>query len=256
MAQLAVDLDVTPSTIRRDLQRLARDGRLVRTYGGAALAEGLHPPAGPIRAKAAKRAIAHAAAALVPDGPRSSSAAGARRCSSPARSPTADLTVITNALDVANVLLDREGIELIVLGGVVRPRMHSMLGHLAELAAQELRADVAVHGDRGNQRGAGAHERLRPGDPGRPGTAADGAPRSWSWPTRRKFEQVAPGFVAGLDEVDVLVTDDAVTDATLAVVRERVGRVIVAASGPDAATASSIAGAAGFAAENRSGVKR
>ncbi len=34
---LARDLGVTPSTIRRDLARLARDGRIVRTYGGAEL---------------------------------------------------------------------------------------------------------------------------------------------------------------------------------------------------------------------------
>ena len=40
VAALADDLGVTPSTIRRDLQRLARDGRLVRTYGGAALSPG------------------------------------------------------------------------------------------------------------------------------------------------------------------------------------------------------------------------
>ena len=32
---LARDLGVTQSTIRRDLARLARDGRIVRTYGGA-----------------------------------------------------------------------------------------------------------------------------------------------------------------------------------------------------------------------------
>jgi len=35
--------------------------------------------------------------------------------------------VITNTLDVAETLLDCDGIELIVLGGVVRPRMHSLL---------------------------------------------------------------------------------------------------------------------------------
>ena len=54
--------------------------------------------------------------------------------------------MITNALDIANVLLDRDGIELIVLGGVVRPRMHSMLGHLAELSSRELRADTLFMG--------------------------------------------------------------------------------------------------------------
>lgn len=255
MAQLAVDLDVTPSTIRRDLQRLARDGRLVRTYGGAALAEGLSPASRADPRQAAKRAIAHAAVALVPD--RATIVIGSGSTALQFAREIADrhLTVITNALDVANVLLDREGIELIVLGGVVRPRMHSMLGHLAELAAQELRADVLFMGI-----GAISVEQGLMND-SVPEILVDRALQRMARSVvvladASKFEQVAPGFVAGLDEVDVLVTDDAVTDATLAVVRERVGRVIVAASGPDAATASSIAGAAGFAAENRSGVMR
>ncbi len=44
------------------------------------------------------------------------------------------LTVITNALDVAYVLLDAPDIELVVLGGVVLPEMHSMRGHMTEEA--------------------------------------------------------------------------------------------------------------------------
>ena len=43
--QLAAALGVTPSTIRRDLERLAREGRVVRTYGGAALSDGVAPRA-------------------------------------------------------------------------------------------------------------------------------------------------------------------------------------------------------------------
>ena len=39
VAELAELLDVGEATVRRTLQRLARDGRLVRTYGGAAMAQ-------------------------------------------------------------------------------------------------------------------------------------------------------------------------------------------------------------------------
>lgn len=135
VATLARDLGVTPSTIRRDLARLADDGTLVRTYGGAALigTAATAPPRGDPAAEA-KRAIAAAAAGLVEDGQTIAISSGSTTLALARRLVDRRLTVITNALDVASVLLDRDGIELVVLGGVVRPRMHSMLGHLAELA--------------------------------------------------------------------------------------------------------------------------
>src|SRR5215218_4623368 len=68
VSQLAATLEVTPSTIRRDLQRLAREGRLVRTYGGAAISDGLPGLGRSDPHQASKRAIARAAAALVTDG--------------------------------------------------------------------------------------------------------------------------------------------------------------------------------------------
>ena len=112
------------------------------------------------------------------------------------------LTVITNALDVANVLLDRPGIELIVLGGVVRPRMHSMLGHLAEIATQELRADTLFMGI-----GAVSVDQGLMSD-SVPEILIDRALRRMARSVvvladASKFEQAAPGFVFGLEEVDI-----------------------------------------------------
>ena len=43
-----------------------------------------------------------------------------------------------------------------------------------------------------------------------------------------KFEQVAPGYVFGLDEVDVLITDESASPAVLEAVRERGVEVEVA----------------------------
>src|SRR5690349_11034568 len=120
VADLANGLGVTSATIRRDLQRLASEGRLLRTYGGAALVDrrSTRDP----RAVDAKRAIAAVAAHLVVDGSTIAIGSGSTalelaRCLVDRR-----ITVITNALDVANVLVDRAGIELIILGGVIRPR--------------------------------------------------------------------------------------------------------------------------------------
>jgi DeoR/GlpR family transcriptional regulator of sugar metabolism len=223
VAELADDLGVTPSTIRRDLQRLAREGRVVRTYGGAALSAATAGSIGSLRGDPqldAKRAIARAAAARVADDSTIAIASGTTTLAFAREIAHRRLTVITNALDIANVLLDRDAIELIVLGGVVRPRMHSMLGHLAELSMRELRADTLFMGI-----GAISLEQGLMND-SVPEILTDRALAQMSRSVvvladATKFEQVAPGFVFGLDEVVVLVTDDAAPAGTLDALRRR-----------------------------------
>jgi DeoR/GlpR family transcriptional regulator of sugar metabolism len=224
---LAAVLGVTASTIRRDLDRLERDGRVVRTYGGAALAAGVARRTAADPHLGAKRAIARAAAGLVPDGAVIVIGSGTTALGFAREIADRRLTVITNALDVANALLDRDGIELIVLGGVVRPTMHSMLGHLAELATGELRADILVMGI-----GAIGVEQGLMND-SVPEILTDRALRRMARSVivladASKFEQVAPAFVFGLEEVEVLVTDDAAPAATLDAVRAAGVRVVVA----------------------------
>jgi DeoR/GlpR family transcriptional regulator of sugar metabolism len=233
--RLAAALGVTPSTIRRDLDRLAREGRVVRTYGGAALAHGVaRAQAGDAR-EGVKGALARAAAELVTDGATVAIGSGSTTLAFAGELADRRLTVITNSLDVANVLVDREGIELIVLGGVVRPRMHSMLGHLAELATGELRADVLVMGI-----AAISPEQGLMND-SVPEILTDRALRRMArtcvvLADATKFSRVEPGFVFGLDEVDVLVTEEGVDPAVLGRVGERgVHIVTVPAVAPDGA---------------------
>ena len=232
MAEIADHLAIGTATVRRDLERLAREGRLVRTYGGAALgARGLAgPEAG--EATAQKRAIGAAAAGMVSDGQTIVISSGsttlelARRLTTRRR-----LTVITNTLDVAEVLIDCEGIELIVLGGVVRPRMHSLLGHLTELAANELRADTLFMGIPAISLEHGLMSDHMPeilGDRAMRRMVREVVVLADS----RKFERVAPAYVFGLEEVTTIVTDSGIPDLVRAALAERQVEVIVAAMAP------------------------
>jgi DeoR/GlpR family transcriptional regulator of sugar metabolism len=229
---LARDLGVTPSTIRRDLARLADEGALVRTYGGATLPDAAVARRRDDPAAKAKRAIAAAAARMVEDGQTIAISSGSTTLEFARHLVDRHLTVITNALDIASLLLDRDGIELVVLGGVVRPRMHSMLGHLAELALRELRADTLFMG-------IGAI------DPDR-GLMNDSIPeiltdRALRQSCRRcvvladssKFAQVAPAFVFGIDEVDTVVTDAGVDRADVIALEMRGVQVVVAGGRPE-----------------------
>jgi DeoR/GlpR family transcriptional regulator of sugar metabolism len=228
VTEIADHLAIGTATVRRDLERLARDGRLVRTYGGAALGgRGLSDPeAG--EAAAQKRAIGAAAAGLVRDGRTIVISSGsttlelARRLTNRPR-----LTVITNTLDVAEVLIDCEGIELIVLGGVVRPRMHSLLGHLTELAATELRADTLFMGIPAISLDHGLMSDHMPeilGDRAMRRMVREVVVLADS----RKFERVAPAYVFGLEEVTTIVTDDGIPTHVRTSLEDRGVNVVVA----------------------------
>ncbi len=148
VADLAMTLEVTEATVRRRLQRLAREGRLIRTYGGATVVEGGSLPvtADEDPNIAYKRAVGTAAAGLIEDGSTIALSSGTTVVEMARRLRHRHLTVITNALDVANALLDAPAVELIVLGGVVLPTMHSTRGHLTESALRDLRADTVFMG--------------------------------------------------------------------------------------------------------------
>ena len=230
VAALSREMGVGPSTIRRDLQRLAGDGRLVRTYGGATLVErpvqGIAPQR--TRARAEKRRVAAAAAGLVRDGQTIVVTSGSTAVEFARQLvDRRELTVITNSIDVALVLLDCEGIQLVVLGGVIRPRMHSLLGHLTEQACREMRADTLFMGI-----GAISLERGLMNDY-MPEILTDRALRSMATAVvvmadSGKFDFVSPAFVFGLEEVDVIVTDSGVRPEVVEALTARDIRVIVA----------------------------
>jgi DeoR family transcriptional regulator, fructose operon transcriptional repressor len=160
---LATQLDVSLSTVRRDLARLACDGALLRTYGGAALAGPVRPEQ-PLAERlgernAQKAAIAALAAEQVRDGQTIILDAGSTVGALAERlRERASLRVITSGLTSLQALAGQEGIELVSLGGTLRPISLGFTGPLAEQAMRRMTADSAFLGADGVVAGRGLCE--------------------------------------------------------------------------------------------------
>lgn len=151
--EVCAQFNISAATARRDLQLLEEAGKLRRFHGGAVVAKSA-PPEPPFSERATaqaaeKRRIGRAAAALVDDGDTILLSSGTTVLEV-ARSLRGHrgLTVVTNSLLVINTLADVPDINLIALGGILRPTEQSFIGHLAEQSLNDLRVSKAIIGIR------------------------------------------------------------------------------------------------------------
>ncbi|HEV8248065.1 MAG TPA: DeoR/GlpR family DNA-binding transcription regulator, partial [Polyangiaceae bacterium] len=151
--EVCAEFDVSIATARRDLDAIAEQGLVRRVHGGA-IAARRAPPEGPALERALlqadeKRAIGRSAAALVSSGETIFLGSGTTVLEV-ARElvDREDLTVITNSLFVLNLLAKHQSISVIALGGLLRRSEMSFIGHLAEQALGDLRANKIIMGIR------------------------------------------------------------------------------------------------------------
>jgi DeoR/GlpR family transcriptional regulator of sugar metabolism len=147
---LAGRVGVSPSTVRRDLTRLQEEGRIARTYGGAMARDPFHERSfgeSEQLNQDSKESIAARALELVPETGTIFLDAGTT-CLALARllGGRSGLTVVTRGLEAALLLARTPGVEVVVLGGQVRPLSHGLVGPLASVALDRLGFDVAFLG--------------------------------------------------------------------------------------------------------------
>lgn len=122
---LAAAFEVTPQTVRKDLNDLCRARMLRRIHGGALYPSGVENMEYEARRRIAaheKEAIGRAAAEIIPDGASLFINIGTTtEAVSQALVDHDNLMVITNNINVANTLRVHASIEVVVAGGVVRP---------------------------------------------------------------------------------------------------------------------------------------
>ena len=204
---LAVRFEVSEMTVRRDLARLAREGRLTRVHGGA-VSEREEPPFAEIAVErlAEKRRIGHAAAELVEDGQTVIVDVGTTTLEAARQLHGRKLTVVTSNLAVVEELLPDAGIELVVLGGVVRRNYRSLVGMLAEDALRQLSADVAFLGTSGIREDLSVMDTTMVEVPIKRGMIA-AAQRTVLLADAAKFGMRGSVRVCGAEELDGVVTD-------------------------------------------------
>lgn len=145
---LVAHFQVTPQTLRGDLNRLADEGRLIRHHGGASMPSSVNNSAYALRRSEfarEKALIAKTLANWLPD-----------RCSlfmTPGTTMLAvaqglrvrkGLKVITNHLEAALALAQQPDTEVIVLGGQLQPRNLSVSGTTTLAAVEGYRADLCL----------------------------------------------------------------------------------------------------------------
>ncbi|MDH3318656.1 MAG: DeoR/GlpR family DNA-binding transcription regulator [Betaproteobacteria bacterium] len=147
---LASRFGVTPQTIRKDLNELCDQGLLMRYHGGAMLPSGVANLAYESRrqlATDAKKRIGAKAAELIPNdcsiliniGTTTEQVALALRAHK-------GLMVITNNINVVNILQGYTQIEVIVAGGVLRHADGGIVGEPAVDFLRQFKVDYAVIG--------------------------------------------------------------------------------------------------------------
>jgi DeoR family transcriptional regulator of aga operon len=215
----ATRLDVSPATVRRDLDSLASQQLLTRTHGGAVSNSTAYDL--PLRYKTARNAeqkvrIARAAASLVPfgsvvglnGGTTSTEVARAlaTRADLHADSDHESVTVVTNALNIANELTVRSQVKIVVLGGVPRAQSYELVGPLAVPVLNQLTLDIAVLGVDAFDldRGASAHNEAEAEINGR---IANQAKRVLVVADSSKLGKAAFAQIVPASKVHTLITD-------------------------------------------------
>ncbi len=207
---LAAQFGVTLQTIRRDLTELAEAGRLERVHGGAVLPSGTsnigYEDRRALNAEA-KTAIAKACAAQIPDDISmflnigTSTEAVARELLH-----HRDLMVVTNNMNVANILAGNLDCEVIVTGGHLRRADGGLVGNLAADTIRQFKFDLAVIGCSSLDRDGDLLD-FDIQEVGVSQAIIRQSRRTFLVADHSKFTRSAPARIGSLAEIDTFFTD-------------------------------------------------
>ena len=158
VAEAAAQLDVSEATVRRDFTELSRRQLVTRNHGGVVAAQVAYEL--PYRYRSSQAdgelaRIAQACAALVVPGQvvalngGTTTTAVARAITSReqvADGGSSDITLVTNALNIASEAVLRPHVQCVSLGGVARPAPYEVTGPPAAIVVGQLWFDVAIVG--------------------------------------------------------------------------------------------------------------
>lgn len=208
--KLAEHFGVTHQTVRRDLTELADTGQLERVHGGAILPSGTtnigYEDRRALNAKA-KQAIAEACAQAIPENTSvflnigTSTEAVARELLR-----HRDLMVVTNNMNVANILAGNALCQVIVTGGTLRRSDGGLVGSLTTQTIRQFKFDLAVIGCSALDLDGDILD-FDIQEVGVSQTIIQQSRKTFLVADHSKIQRSAPARIASLAEIDMLFTD-------------------------------------------------
>ncbi|AYF74210.1 DeoR/GlpR transcriptional regulator [Nocardia yunnanensis] len=227
--EAAARLGVSPATVRRDFTALADQQLATRTHGGiVATAVAYDLPARYRTGDEAKQRVAEHAAALIDPAEvvalngGTTTTAVARAIAGRTDLPTSadhELTIVTNALNIAAELVLRPHLRTICLGGLARRESYELHGPLAALALAELRLDTVILGVGAISATGGAQCRHLD-EAGINAEMVRRAGRVIAVATADKLGRTALARICPIEAIHILVVDRDADPAPLAAIRD------------------------------------
>jgi DeoR/GlpR family transcriptional regulator of sugar metabolism len=219
--QKSADLDslservgVSASTVRRDLDALEKQGLVERTHGGAVFrGPRAHPIAFDERMNVqvdAKRAIGRYAASLVEPQMTVLLDGGSTVFYAAQQIAARPLQVVTNSLTVANLFANDEQVDVVLVGGSLYPRTAVLVGPLATGCLADLHADLLLFSVAGVFDDDCYNLNLDQAEVEK--VMLRQAARGVLLMDSSKFGRKSLARVCSLEQVDVLVTDAAISE--------------------------------------------
>lgn len=207
--ELAQMFSVSEPTIRKDISELEEQNLLIRTHGGAMVIDsGEWEPTfteKTDRFQDEKKSIAKLAAMMVKDHDVVILDAGTTTIEIAKCITAKSFTVITNSLDVANVLESNPNCEIIITGGMMRWKTHALVGPLADKSLSLLSADIAFIGTNGISKDGFSTPNLI--EAATKSMMISRAKKNFVVADHYKFGHVSLAYFAELSEVSGIITD-------------------------------------------------
>lgn len=232
ITDLSKFLGVSEATVRRDLNKLHEAGQIQRIHGGAIIVDRPVSEAPVIlrinQNTEAKRRIGKLAASLIMEGDTVFIGSGSTT-QEVARNLVGkqNITIITNAMPIINLLSKEEGISLIATGGFLRSSELSFIGHLTEQVLRELRPQKVIMGIRAVSLEEGLTNDYLP-EVSTDRVIIQSAPEVILVADQTKFGKVCAALVAPISAIHTLVTNSEIDEDTLSKLRTLVKNVLLA----------------------------
>lgn len=211
VSDLSLKFKVTEETIRRDLEKLEKDGSAKKTYGGAILNDSFNADLPyTVRKKtnvSGKQKIAEMIAAMVEDGDHimmdaSSTAVYAAKHIKNKK----NITLITNSIEILLELSDLPGWKILSTGGTLKEGALALVGYQAESMIKTFHVDKAIISCKGLDTGKGFTDSNEP-DAHIKKLMLESANKKILAVDSTKFNKISFTQVGVFEELDMVITD-------------------------------------------------